>query len=81
MKILGPITLVAIGGNDEARQRAGSAELVFWPYSADRNRLADLYRAADISLHAARVDTFTTRGPRGSLLWHASDCDSCSRDL
>ena len=55
---LGPITLVAIGGNDEARQRVGSAELVFWPYSADRNRLADLYRAADISLHAARVDTF-----------------------
>jgi glycosyltransferase involved in cell wall biosynthesis len=54
---LGPILLVAIGGS-AGYERIGSAELVLWSYSADRNRLADLYRSADIYLHAAKADTF-----------------------
>jgi glycosyltransferase involved in cell wall biosynthesis len=54
---LGATTLVAVG--EESRpERFGSAELVYWPYVTDRTRLADLYRAADIYLHAAKVDTF-----------------------
>jgi glycosyltransferase involved in cell wall biosynthesis len=49
--------LVAIG-EESSTERFGSAELIFWPYSSDRHRLADLYCAADIYLHAAKVDTF-----------------------
>jgi glycosyltransferase involved in cell wall biosynthesis len=49
-------TLVVIG-QESATEHFGSAEIVFVPYSADRHRLADLYCAADIYLHAAKVDT------------------------
>lgn len=54
---LGATTLVAVG-QEATTERFGSAELVYWPYVTDRHRLADLYRAADIYLHAAKVDTF-----------------------
>ena len=54
---LGATTLVAVG-KESSTERFGSAELVYWPYVTDRNRLADLYRAADIYLHAAKVDSF-----------------------
>jgi glycosyltransferase involved in cell wall biosynthesis len=52
-----PTLLVAIGGSTGV-ERIGSAELIVWPYSADRNHLADLLRAADIYVHAAKADTF-----------------------
>jgi glycosyltransferase involved in cell wall biosynthesis len=54
---IGPITLVAAGGK-ASHERFGSAEILSWPWVADRHRLADLYRAADISLHAVKADTF-----------------------
>ena len=53
---LGAITLVAVGQESSA-ERFGSAELVYWPYVTDRSRLADLYRASDIYLHAAKAET------------------------
>jgi glycosyltransferase involved in cell wall biosynthesis len=54
---LGRTLTVGIGGST-GHERIGSAELVLWSYSTDRNRLADLYRAANIYLHAAKVGTF-----------------------
>jgi glycosyltransferase involved in cell wall biosynthesis len=54
---LGPTTLVVVG-QASSPERFGAADLVYWPYLTDRERLADLYRAADLYLHAAKADTF-----------------------
>jgi glycosyltransferase involved in cell wall biosynthesis len=53
-------TLFAAVGERGSEERVGEATLRFFPYEADRNKLADYYRAADIYLHAARADTFPT---------------------
>jgi glycosyltransferase involved in cell wall biosynthesis len=54
---LAATTLVVVGQH-AAPERFGSTALVYWPYLTDRDRLADLYRAADLYLHAAKADTF-----------------------
>lgn len=46
----------------------GSIELRFVPFQQDSSRLADYYRAADIYLHAARVESF------GNVLLEARAC-------
>ena len=47
-------------GDQGATERAGRAEVRFLPFESAASVVADYYRAADIYLHAARVDTFPT---------------------
>lgn len=51
------VLFVALGesGPDE---RVGDATIHFEPFRKSRDEVADFYRAADIYMHAARVDTF-----------------------
>jgi glycosyltransferase involved in cell wall biosynthesis len=52
-----PIIVLAVG-EDAPPERIGAIELRFVPFQSDSARLADYYRAADIYLHAARVESF-----------------------
>lgn len=45
-------------GEDSPTERIGRAELRFIPYEADPKRVALYYQAADVYIHAAKVDTF-----------------------
>mgnify|MGYP002623281004 FL=1 len=57
-KITGrPLLLLALGGEGPTEQVEG-AEIRHLPATGDANTVADYYRAADLYLHAARVDTF-----------------------
>ncbi len=51
------VMFVAVGESSPPEQY-GSATVQFVPYVEDETRMADYYRAADIYIHAARVDTF-----------------------
>ena len=52
-----PPTLIALG-QKTSRQRVGRSQLIGVPYTADIQRVAAYYRAADIYVHASRADTF-----------------------
>ncbi len=54
-----PLVLVALGGEGET-ERHGRAEIRFLPFTDDRGLVAELNRAADLYLHAAKMDTFPT---------------------
>ncbi len=60
--------IVLAVGETAAPEKIGNLELRFVPFEADNNRLADYYRAADIYLHAARVESF------GNVLLEARAC-------
>ncbi len=62
-----PIVVLAVGDTAPA-ERIGSVELRFVPFQADSSTLADYYRAADVYLHAARVESF------GNVLLEARAC-------
>jgi glycosyltransferase involved in cell wall biosynthesis len=47
-------------GEDAPPERIGAAEVTFVPYVAEPPMLARYFRAADMYVHAARVDTFPT---------------------
>ncbi len=53
----GKLLFLALGesGSD---QQIGNATMQFRPFTDSRNQMADYYRAADVYVHAARVDTF-----------------------
>jgi len=55
-------------GETSMTERIGSAELRFVPFQPDSARLSDYYRAADMCLHAARVESF------GNVLIEARAC-------
>jgi glycosyltransferase involved in cell wall biosynthesis len=61
-------TIVLAVGEPEGREQVGSLELRFVPFQSDSERLADHYRAADLYLHAARVESF------GNVLLEARAC-------
>jgi glycosyltransferase involved in cell wall biosynthesis len=52
-----PLVLLAVG-DEGPPGRLGRAEVRFVPYDGDPARMAGHYRAADLYVHAARVDTF-----------------------
>ncbi|HEX2242568.1 MAG TPA: glycosyltransferase [Gammaproteobacteria bacterium] len=52
-----PMLLVCLGG-DGATERIGAAELRPVPYVKDPKIVAQYYQAADIYVHASRIDTF-----------------------
>ena len=52
--------VLVVLGDQGAAERAGRAEVRFVPFERSTSVVADYYRAADIYLHAARVDTFPT---------------------
>lgn len=52
-----PLVLLALGGEGEA-ERFGRAEIRFLPFTDDRNFVAGVYQAADLYVHAAKMDTF-----------------------
>lgn len=54
---LSDVLLIALG-DAAPPERVGGAEIRFVPYQTDARRVADYYRAADLYLHSARVDTF-----------------------
>lgn len=54
---LSDVLLIALG-DAAPPERVGGAEIRFVPYQADARRVADYYRAADLYLHSARVETF-----------------------
>jgi glycosyltransferase involved in cell wall biosynthesis len=62
-----PLVVLAVGETAPA-ERIGCVELRFVPFVADSARLADYYRAADVYLHAARVESF------GNVLLEARAC-------
>ena len=45
-------------GDEGATERVGQAEIHFVPYQTDPEAVAAYYQAADLYVHAARVDTF-----------------------
>lgn len=47
-------------GEDAAAQQVGDVELRFVPYQSTPDAMARYYQAADVYVHAARVDTFPT---------------------
>jgi glycosyltransferase involved in cell wall biosynthesis len=49
--------LLALGG-DGPTERLGSVELRYVPFTPDPEAVAQLHRAADVYLHAARAETF-----------------------
>jgi glycosyltransferase involved in cell wall biosynthesis len=51
------ILLLALG-EDALPERIGQAEVRFVPYQTDPKTVARYYQAADVYVHAARVDTF-----------------------
>lgn len=53
------ILFIALG-EDAPSERIGCAEIVFVPYKTDASTVALYYQAADIYIHAAKVDTFPT---------------------
>lgn len=62
-----PLVVLAVGETAPA-ERIGCIELRFIPFVADSARLAGYYRAADVYLHAARVESF------GNVLLEARAC-------
>ena len=56
----GQDVVLIVLGDQGAAERAGRAEVRFVPFERSPSVVADYYRAADIYLHAARVDTFPT---------------------
>ena len=61
------IAVIAVGENAPP-EKIGNIDLRFVPFESDTARLADYYRAADIYLHAARVESF------GNVLLEARAC-------
>lgn len=61
------ILVLAVGEN-AASEMIGALELRFVPFESDSAKLADYYRAADVYLHAARVESF------GNVLLEARAC-------
>lgn len=45
-------------GEDSPEERIGRARIRFVPYQRDPQRMAELYSAGDVYLHATRADTF-----------------------
>jgi len=62
-----PVLVLAVG-DDAPRETVGSVELRFVPFVDDSAKLAGFYRAADVYLHAARVESF------GNVLLEARAC-------
>jgi len=62
-----PLLVIAVG-EDAPPQTLGNIELRFVPFQSSSERLADYYRAADLYLHAARVESF------GNVLLEARAC-------
>lgn len=58
-RLRGKVLLIALGENLPA-EPCGAAEIRFVPFLADRNYVADHYRAADVYVHPARAETFPT---------------------
>jgi len=61
------LLVIAVGENAPP-EKIGAIDLRFVPFESDVSRLADYYRAADIYLHAARVESF------GNVLLEARAC-------
>jgi glycosyltransferase involved in cell wall biosynthesis len=61
-------TIVLAVGEVAPAERIGSMELRFVPFQSSSERLAEYYRAADVYLHAARVESF------GNVLLEARAC-------
>jgi glycosyltransferase involved in cell wall biosynthesis len=47
-------------GEQGPSERVGQVEIRFVPFQSERNVVVDYYRAADVYVHAAHVDTFPT---------------------
>jgi glycosyltransferase involved in cell wall biosynthesis len=62
-----PVVVLAVG-DVAPDERIGSIELRFKPFLGDSEALAGCYRAADLYLHAARVESF------GNVLLEARAC-------
>ena len=62
-----PVIVLAVG-EESPPERIGSIELRFVPFVSNSAQLATYYRAADIYLHAARVESF------GNVLLEARAC-------
>lgn len=60
--------IVLAVGEPASSEQIGNLELRFVPFQSDSERLADYYRAADLYLHAARVESF------GNVLLEARAC-------
>jgi glycosyltransferase involved in cell wall biosynthesis len=54
----GPVELVVVGGERRSAATHGALTLREVPYVPGTGRLADVYRAADLYVHAAREETF-----------------------
>ncbi len=52
-----PVVCLALG-EDAHKEQIGEAIIRFVPFEAEAHRVAEFYRAADVYVHAARVDTF-----------------------
>lgn len=52
-----PVTFVALG-EDAPAEQIGDAQIRFVPFQSEPEAVASYYQAADVYLHAARVDTF-----------------------
>jgi glycosyltransferase involved in cell wall biosynthesis len=61
------VTVIAVG-EDAPAETIGNLHLRFAPFEHDNAKLADYYRAADVYLHAARVESF------GNVLIEARAC-------
>jgi len=69
LEILGTQKLLVLAvGENAPPEKIGAIDLRFVPFESDMSRLADYYRAADIYLHAARVESF------GNVLLEARAC-------
>jgi glycosyltransferase involved in cell wall biosynthesis len=73
LEILGarrwPAELIVLAiGEDAPAERTGHLELRFLPFQRNSERLAEFYSAADVYLHAARVESF------GNVLLEARAC-------
>lgn len=62
-----PLIVLAVGESAPA-EKIGGAQLRFVAFERDRAHLAEYYRAADVYLHAARVESF------GTVLLEARAC-------
>lgn len=51
-------TLIIARGEESASEHAGSVTLQFVPFEKDSRQVARFFRAADVYLHSAQVDTF-----------------------
>jgi glycosyltransferase involved in cell wall biosynthesis len=61
------LVLLAVGETAPS-ERIGSAEIRFVPFQKEPSALAQYYRAADIYVHAARIESF------GNVLLEARAC-------